>query len=486
MIARIVNTAMLLCVSLVLAACSFAPRYERPEMDIPKEWRAIDTGGEIISSKWWERFNDPVLNAMVEEALANNQDIEETLGKVDQAQAQARQATTALLPTVTGTGAATSSSASAKAPNAPNYDMPGIARSTTAYQGALNASWELDLWGKYRNSYTALSDVLLATRAGLAGTRLMVAGQTAQGYFALLALDMQLDTALRTLKTREHAFSIYTSRYKQGDITELDWLRAKSEVEVARAQVLTTTVGVDKAEAALAVLMGRSPRDIMNRAMERGQAIAKLPAPPALPAGLPSELLLRRPDIRSAELMLMAYNANIGVARAEFFPSISLTGALGTLSSGVGMLFSGPAGMWSYGVQGSVPLLDFGRTWYKVKEAEALKRQSIAVYRKAVQSAFQDIRTSLTRQREADAIVASYQAQVDNMRRAVELARLQYDNGYTDYLTVLDAERQLFAAEMQLATSMSERLNAVVAVCMALGGGWENADAPAEEAAQSK
>ena len=170
----------------------------------------------------------------------------------------------------------------------------------------------------------------------------------------------------------------------------------------------------------------------------------------------------------------MAYNANIGVARAEFFPSISLTGMLGTLSASVVNLFSGPAGAWSYGVTGSMPLLDFGRTWYNVKDAEAQKEAAIAVYRKTVQNAFKDVRTSLTSQREADAIVAASQAQVDSLRRAAEIARLQYDNGYTDYLTVLDAERQLFSAELSLANALRDRLNAVVSVCMALGGGWQD------------
>ena len=208
--------------------------------------------------------------------------------------------------------------------------------------------------------------------------------------------------------------------------------------------------------------------------MPRGQAIGMLPSPPVLPEGLPSELLERRPDVRAAEYMIMAYNANIGVARAQFFPSISLTGMLGTLSAAVGNLFTGPAGAWSYGATGTLPILDFGRNWYNLKDAEAQKKAAIAVYRKTVQTAFKDIRTSLTSQREADAIVRSMQIQVESLRRSVDIARLQYDNGYTDYLTVLDAERQLFAAELQLASALRDRLDAVVSVCMALGGGWED------------
>lgn len=476
-----------LCLVSLLGACSFAPNYNRPEMDMPAEWRSIDTGSEPLSLTWWERFQDPVLNLMIVEALANNQDIAEALAKLASAQAQLGVATTALLPTISGSADALSQSASQKAPNAPDYKAVGASRSTTQYGASLGASWELDLWGKYRNQYTALSDFLLSTSVGYDGTKLMVSGQTAQGYFTLRALDMQLDTARRTLKTREDALKIYEVRYTRGDITELNYLQAKNEVEVARAQLHTTAIGLDQAEAALAVLLGRSPRDIMNRAVERGADVAHTPMVPVLPEGLPSQLLTRRPDVRSAEYMIMAYNANIGAVRAEFFPSISLTAAFGSMSSGMVNLFSGPAATWSYGAQAAMPIIDFGRTWYRVKDAEAQKQASIAVYRKTVQTAFKDLRVALTQQREADAIVNSYQKQVDNMTRATQLARLQYDNGYTDYLTVLDSERQLFTAEMQLATALRDRLNAVVAVCMALGGGWEDVQAkPAADTTNDK
>ena len=460
---------------LALSACSFAPRYERPEMDMPSQWQKVDAGAAPLNTDWWTRFNDPVLTSMVDEALKNNQDLAESLAKIDSAASQVGIATADLLPAVSGSAGSVAAGASEKTPHTTPFNKSGLSRTTATNQAALSASWELDLWGKNRNSYTMLSDVLMSTVIGHEALRLSVAGQTAQGYFALLAQDMQLETARRTLVSREESFRIYTARYKQGDITELDWQRARAEVETARAQVHTSTVAVDSAEAGLAVLLGRSPRDIMDRTMKRGHAINLLPAPPVLPAGLPSDLLERRPDIRAAEFTIMAYNANIGVARAQFFPSISLTGMLGTLSSSVGSLFTGPAGMWNYGVTGSVPLLDFGRNWYNLKDAEAQKKAAIAVYRKTVQTAFEDIRTSLTSQREADHIVRSMQVQVESLRRAVQLASLQYANGYTDYLTVLDAERQLFAAELQLATSLRDRLNSVVSVCMALGGGWQDA-----------
>lgn len=458
----------------LLAGCSFAPKYQQPMQDLPKEWRKVDLGDTPLNVDWWTRFNDPVLNKLINEALAHNQDLAQSLARVDSAAAQVGVATAALFPHISGSGSGMAQGASEKAPNTVPYDISGLSRSTTTYQGLLNAGWELDLWGKYRNRRTMLSDVLMNSIIGYEGLRLTVAGQTAQAYFTLLALDMQLETAKRTLKSREASFSIYTSRYEQGDITELDWQRARAEVEIARAQVHQSTVAVDQAESALAVLTGRSPREIMELAMPRGTEIRKLPSPPVLPAGLPSELLMRRPDIRAAEYLIMAYNANIGVARAQFFPSISLTAMMGTLSSAFWNLFTPEAGMWNYGISGSVPIVDFGNNWYNLKDAEAQKQAAIAAYRKAVQTAFQDIRDSLTAQREASAIVDSIQVEVDSLRRATEIARLQYDNGYTDYLTVLDAERQLFSSELNLALALQNRLDATVRVCMALGGGWKD------------
>jgi multidrug efflux system outer membrane protein len=173
----------------------------------------------------------------------------------------------------------------------------------------------------------------------------------------------------------------------------------------------------------------------------------------------------------------MAGNANIGVARAEFFPSISLTAAFGTQSSHLRNLFTVATGTWAYGIQGAMPILDFGRTWWKVKDAEAQKQMALAVYNKTVQSAFSDIRTALVQQKENAEIVQSYKAQVESLLKAADLARVRYDNGYSSYLEVLDAERQLFGAEMQAATALAKRLNSIVDVCMALGGGWEDADA---------
>jgi multidrug efflux system outer membrane protein len=464
-----------LLAALSQAACSLAPTYERPDMPLPAEWNIPEQAQNPLAERWWTRFNDPALDAMVEEAFQKNQDLEQSLAAVNSARAQLGMATSFLFPAVNVGGGWNINSLSLKGPT----PVPsGLDRVQPAYSGALSAAWELDFWGKYRNTHTALSDILLSTQAAYTGLRLTTSGATARSYFALLALDLQKEVAERTVKTREEALKIYTDRFKAGDITELDWLRAKAEVDVARVSLHETMAAREAAEASLLTLVGRSPREIMLNRPERGRAIHLIPAAPILPAGLPSQLLERRPDIRAAEYALMAGNANIGVARAEFFPSISLTAAFGTQSSHLRNLFTVATGTWAYGIQGTMPILDFGRTWWKVKDAEAQKQMALAVYNKTVQSAFSDIRTALVQQKENAEIVKSYKAQVESLFKAADLARVRYDNGYSSYLEVLDAERQLFGAEMQAATALAKRLNSIVDVCMALGGGWEDADTP--------
>jgi len=464
-----------LLAALNLSACSLAPRYERPDAPLPAEWNVPEQAESPLGRLWWTRFNDPALDVLVEEALQKNQDLEQTLATVHSARAQLGVATSFLLPSVGVYGGWDMNSLSLKGPS----PVPAsLDRTQPAYSGGLSAAWELDFWGKYRNAYTALSDILLSTQAAYIGLRLTTSGAVARSYFTLLALDLQKEIAERTIKTREDALKIYTDRFKAGDITELDWLRAKAEVEVARVSLHETLVAREAVEASLLTLVGRPPRDIMLERPERGKAIHLIPAAPILPAGLPSQLLERRPDIRAAEYALMGSNANIGVVRAEFFPSISLTGTLGTLSVHLKDLFSPAAGAWAYGIQGTMPILDFGRTWWKVKDAEAQKQRAVAVYNKTVQSAFSDTRTALVQQKENAEIVRRYKAQVESLQRATDLAHVRYDNGYSSYLEVLDAERQLFGAEMQAATALAKRLNSIVDVCMALGGGWEDADTP--------
>ena len=278
---------------------------------------------------------------------------------------------------------------------------------------------------------------------------------------------------MNTLKTREEAFKIYSARYEQGLIDELDLLRVKTEVETARSSLFNTRVGRDAAESGLAALIGRSPRAIMTEGtITRGRELDDMPTTPVIPAGLPADLLERRPDIRSAEASLQAANFNIGAARAAFFPSISLTGLLGFASTELDTLFASSARTWQFGGGLYLPL-DFWRIQSNLRGTEAQQREAVAVYERTVQNAFRDMRDALTQQEQYANMVRSLEIMVADLRKAVDLAKTRYDNGYSAYLEVLDAQRSLFNAQLDLASAHSNQLAGIVNVCLALGGGWK-------------
>lgn len=462
------SALLICCVSLgLLSGCSFAPEYNRPQLETPSTWKEDpgqkDVLREILDARWWKRFDDPTLNALIEETLNNNRDLAAAAARVDYARAQMGLARSELLPLLSGQAQA----------NPTWVDNSRSLSGTPGFMASFGVNWELDLWGKLRNANEAATQQLLSIEAARQGMWLSIAGQTANGYFLLRSLDLQMATAERTLRSRDEALAIYNARYEEGLINELDLMRAKTEVETAKTALYRTRISRDAAESALAVLAGRSPRAIMDGTITRGRELESIPTPPVIPAGLPSDLLERRPDIRQAEFNLKATNANIGVARAAWFPSISLTAMFGVVSPELHTLLSNPLQTWSYGGTASVPLLDFGRVLYGVESAEAKQREALALYEKTVQEAFRDMRDALTKQRETNNIVDSLERTVMELRVAVDLARTRYDNGYSSYLEVLDAERSLFDSEMSLASARSDRLASIVNVCMALGGGWK-------------
>ena len=450
-----------------ISGCSFAPEYQRPVMDIPEAW--VTPARDSLEVQWWKRFQDDKLNALVEEALQNNRDIEQALARVDFAAAQLGIARSELFPTPGLSGSSARSRSS--------RNMPGTVRgyeTRSVHSVDLGATrWELDIWGKYRNLSDAALAHMLASQASHDAVWLSVAGQTTRGYFLLRTHDLQEETAANTLKTREEAFRIYSARYDQGLIDELDLLRVKAEVETARSSLYKTRVGRDATESALAALLGRSPREILREGtVERGRAMDDMPTAPVFPAGLPSELLERRPDLRAAEENLRAMNFNIGAAKAAFFPNISLTGALGFASTELDSLLTGNARTWQFGGGLYLPL-DFWRLQSNLHGAEAKQREAIAAYQQAVQNAFREMRDALSQEEQYANVVRSLESQVGDLRRAVELAKTRYDNGYSAYLEVLDAERSLFTAELELAVARNNHLSGIVNVCLAMGGGWE-------------
>jgi multidrug efflux system outer membrane protein len=462
---RLIQMLLLMCV--FSTGCSFAPEYVRPAMDLPPTW--FETATDALDVQWWKRFQDDTLNMLVEEALKNNRDIQQAIARIDFARAQLGLARSDLFPTPGATGNAARSRASLLAyPPA----QPG-AETHSNHAADFGATWEIDLWGKFRNLDRAAAAQLLAAESTHDAIRLSVAGQTAKGYFLLRAFDLQESIARNTLKTREESLRIYSARYKRGTIDELDLLRVKAEVEAARSAMYTLHVGRDATESALAVLLGRSPQAIMeDGTITRGLTLEKMPSAPVLPSGLPSDLLERRPDIRASEEVLKAANYNIGVARAAFFPSISLTGLFGFASTELDNLFVNNARIWQFGGGIYLPL-DFWRIQSNLRGAEAKQREAIVVYQKAVENAFREIRNALNEEEQYSNIVSSLETMAVDLRKAVKLAKIRYDNGYSTYLEVLDAERSLFTVEMDLVAARNNLLNGIANVCLAIGGGWK-------------
>ena len=452
----------------MLSGCAFGPDHARPAMDLPDAWRAGTADAGTVQDGWWKGFGDPALDTLVTAALDHNRDLAKAIANVDEARAQLGLARANQMPRLDAQGSTERQRYSLNSFN--SFDESTRVQDLHTAAGAL--SYEVDLWGRYRRATEAARAQLLSTVAARDTVRLALTAQVARTYFDLRAYDQQLQVARDTLASRESTQELRKVRFELGLTSELDYRQAIAEAASARSTVHTLQYNVAASEAALGVLTGRSPREIVTGTVDRGLAVDAVPVPPTVPAGLPSALLERRPDIVQAEQQLAAASANIGVAKAAYFPSISLTGLLGYESSDLTRLFTGPAGTWRYAGSVTMPIFDFGRVKAGVEAAEARQRAALAGYEKAVQDAFREAQDALVANRKARGVVEAQTTQVTALRRSLHLARLRYDNGYSSYLEVLDAERSLFEVEISLASAQRDQLVAVVEVYRALGGGW--------------
>ena len=469
-----------LVAALVVSGCSFAPEYHRPEQELPSSWgEETSSGQEMLSRQWWRRFQDETLNELVDMALARNRDLEQSLARVEAARASLGMARAGLFPqfSAQGSGERSQSSRDASATYGVMEELglleqrvgalegrPGRTSSVpprvgSLWSGTVQGSWEVDIWGRYRNAASAAKENLLSAEEARRALELSVAGQVCSAYFDMLNYAAQKELSENTLASRERSAALYEKQYAAGAISELDMLNVRAQVDSLKDSLAQVKTGLEQAQGALLLLTGASPERIFS-------------VRPQLPAGLPSELLNRRPDILSAEAALRAAHFQVGEARAAFFPSISLTAGLGAASTALNSLFTGPAGTWSYGGSASLPLLTFGRTLSGVRQAEASLHAAQAAYEKAVQQAFSDIRSSLAAQRGMEESVKSLVLVSARMEKAAELARARYAAGYSPYLDVLEAERTLYSAQMNLAARRASQLSAIAQVCVALGGGW--------------
>jgi len=460
------NTALVAAICLMLGGCMVGPNYVRPTVDTPTAWRVSDQAAkELANTEWWQQFNDPVLNALVVEALRENKDLLIATARIEEYAGRYGITRSQLFPQV-GLGA----DASRQRGSVTSADATSQTYST--YDALLGVNWEIDLWGKIRRQSEAARAQIVASEEGRQGVILTLVASVASGYVNLRALDRQLEVAKSTANARGASYKIFQDRFAGGVISLLELSQNQSQYEEALATVPQFEKSVAQQENALSALLGRNPGPIA-----RGKDIDHLTAPVA-PQGLPSSLLERRPDIREAEQKLIAANAQIGAAKAAYYPSISLTGALGVASGSLSDLFGGASKVWQYGGSLGLPIFTAGLLAGQVQVAESVQQQALFAYQKAIQDAFRSVDDALIDQDKTRVQLAAQGRQVASLQQYSDTARLRYDNGYTSFLEVLDAERSLFNAQLSYAQTQQILLQASINLYKAMGGGWMAQAAP--------
>jgi outer membrane protein, multidrug efflux system len=445
-----------------MAGCMIGPNYQRPSVDAPESFRfQPKETAETANTTWWKQFNDPVLDQLIEEALANNRSVKIAADNIEQAMGFLMTTRSALFPQITYTGfhAREQLSRNDVSP-APNTNPYG------SHQVFAGAAWEIDLWGRIRRLTEAAQANVLASEAARRGVILSLVSEVANAYIQLRALDEQLVIARNTLSTYDKSVKLFELQYKYGQVSQMTVQQARSQYETAAATIPQVESQIVQTENGLSVLLGRNPGPI-----PRGEPLARIAVPP-VPAGLPSQLLERRPDIVQAEQNLIAANAQIGAAKALYFPTISLTGLFGQSSEDLSNLFHGTSKTWNY--TGSIigPIFTAGAIRGQVKQAEAAQRAALLSYEQAIQNAFADVENSLISREKLGEQLSAEQKRVVAYREYTRLAWLKYNGGYTPYLDVLYAEAQLFPAELSATQTQAAALISLVNIYKAIGGGW--------------
>ena len=457
--------------ALLLAGCTgLSPNYTKPAVDLPAGWRDAPADGvQARDVRWWKVYGDPVLDHLIDEALAHNANLMLAIARVDEARAALSVTSADQQPQIS---ADVSHSRTRVSQRSPVSIPPGVDPEFNSTRATVGVSYEIDLWGRLRNATFAARADLLATEAARETVLITLTSDVAQAYFALRAFDGQLAATRRSLAARREALGMQKRRFEVGDISEFDYRQLEADVAAARAQLPVLELQRAQQENALAVLLGKSPRAIYAGELEAGSDPEGQTAAIVVPTGLPSGLLLRRPDLVQAEQTLIAANARVAVARAAYFPTLSLTGYLGSESVALSDLFTGPAGIWRAALAAGQPIYTGGRIDAQVQAAGARERQALAQYQLAIQNAFRDVRDALVAQAKARERLEAESERVTALRTALRFARLRYQNGMTSQLDVLDAERNLLAAEQNRIDALRSQRAAIADLFKALGGVW--------------
>lgn len=463
------KTFVVLLAAGLLGGCAVGPDYQRPELQLPEQWTASAVGDKAATAageRWWALYADPVLDRLEDEALAHNTDLQVALARVLEVRGQLDVAESAQYPNVS----ANASQARNQATLAGSFPRPATApRINTTTRTTLDASYELDLWGKYRRSSEAARAELFSAEANRDAVRLTLTAQVAQQYFALLAFTAQEDTVKRVLVNREERLVMDRRRLELGVISEFQLHQAEAELAAAQAQLANIELARQRQETALALLLGRSPREVMNAQLEHGTPTLNAVY---VPDGLPAELLLRRPDLKAAEQKLIAQNARIGEARAQYFPAISLTGYLGSETVDMAKLFTGPAGIFQFAAGISQPIFNAGRISGNVKASEARRDQALLQYRQAVAAAFGDVRNALAAQSAARKVLEAETMRSQALATASRQAEVRLQVGSFSRMEFLDVERNQLQADLNRFEAERAQRAAVADLFKALGGGW--------------
>lgn len=458
--------ARIACLLAVTAAggCAVGPDYARPEVDVPASYRFAtdaDTAAAPNPATWWTQIGDPVLDDLVAAARVRNRDVLIATARVEEYYGRVMVVRGGMLPQVGAEAGAGRQRLSSNGGTALPADNP-----FNQVRADVFASWEIDLFGRLRRLTEAARADWVASDQARRSTEISVVAAVASGYITLRDLDNRLRIARETLGSRQGALTVFRDRFEGGVVSEVEYAQARSEYASAKASVEQFLQLVAQQENLISGLLGDNPHEI-----ERGKAIDELVLP-LVPVGLPSALLEQRPDLLLAEQNLVAANARIGAARAEYFPTISLTGLFGTASTSLSGLWTGSARAWSFAGVISVPIFSGGVIAGDVKQAEARQVQALRGYQQAIQTAFREVADALVGAQKTRSQLLAKDEQVDALARYASLARDRYEGGYTSYLEVLDSERALFAAQLDQSSLRGAEFGQVVQLYKALGGGW--------------
>ena len=453
----------LLLGTLLLAGCAMVgPNYERPAHDLPLDYPPLTSSPEAtIPTNWWTLYGDATLNDLIASSLTQSADIRQAAALVEEAQGALREVDASFYPQVDGSFSGSRSRASSE--QAIGQPSPLVRDDRRL---AASTSFELDFWGRLRRGAEAARAQVLSTRYGRDVVALTLAATTAQTYFLLRAADAQLGVARESLAARDDALKLVRDRVAGGVASNLDLYQAEGARADAAVQVKDLERQRQLYEHQLGQLAGKPGLRLVPG------DLATLPNPPVPPAGLPSALLERRPDVRVAEQNLVAANARIGVARAAMYPTITLTGLFGGQSAAMSDLLDGGARIWSLGFGLTLPIFDAGRVAARTEQAEARERQAVALYQKSVQAAFREVADAISNLQQTTAVEGDLQQRVASAREALRLSRVRYEAGYSAFLEVLDAQRNANDAELALVRNRQARLAYSVDLMKALGGGW--------------